>query len=34
MVTVFWPVAMTGPGETLVQTGEARLVVDCKVKPA
>jgi hypothetical protein len=32
-VTVYWPVTMTGTGETLIQTGVRRLVVDCKVNP-
>ena len=32
LVTVFWPLTMTGPVETVVQTaGETRFVVDCKV---
>src|SRR5260370_28103249 len=35
LVTVFWRLRTTGPGETLVQnTGETRLVVDCKVNVA
>ncbi len=35
LVTVFWRLRTTGPGETLVQiAGETRLVVDCKVNPA
>ena len=34
MVTVFWPLTTTGPGEIAVQgPGETKLVVDCKVKP-
>jgi len=35
LVTVFCPLTTTGAGVTGVQTaGEARLVVDCSVKPA
>ena len=35
LVTAFWPLTTTGPGETVLQTaGEARFVVDCKVNPA
>jgi len=34
LVTVFWPLTMTGAGETVVQiAGETKLEVDCKVKP-
>ena len=32
-VTVFWPAMTTGAGELVLQTGEARFVVDCKVNP-
>ena len=32
LVTVFWPLTMTGAGETVVQVAdEKRFVVDCKV---
>ena len=31
-MTVYWPLTMTGAGRLVVQTGEARLVVDCKAK--
>src|SRR5437773_7256654 len=35
LVTVFCPLATTGPGETVVQTAdETTFVVDCKVNPA
>ncbi len=35
LVTVFWPLATTGSGETVVQNaGETRFVVDCKLNPA
>jgi len=35
LVTVFWPLRTTSPGETVVQSaGETRFVVDCKVNPA
>jgi len=34
-VTVFWPSATTGAGETAVQTaGETSFVMDCKPNPA
>ena len=34
LVTVFCPLATTGPGETVVQTAdETRFVVDCRVYP-
>jgi hypothetical protein len=33
LITVFWPLTTTGAGRLVVQTGEARFVVDCKVKP-
>jgi hypothetical protein len=33
LVTVFCPLMTTGVGELVVQTGEARLVVDCKLSP-
>src|SRR6266851_5459398 len=33
LVTVFCPLTTTGPGETLVQTGETRFVVHCKLNP-
>ena len=33
LVIVFSPLITTGAGEFVVQTGETRLVVDCKVKP-
>ena len=34
LVTVFWPLTMTGDGETVVQApGETRFVVDCRDKP-
>jgi len=33
LVRVFWPAMTTGVGELVLQTGEPRLVVDCKVKP-
>ncbi len=32
-VTVFWPLTMTGAGETVAQTAGETLVVDCRVKP-
>ena len=35
LVTVFFPLKTTAPGETVLQTaGEPRFVVDCKVNPA
>ena len=35
MVTAFFPLTMTGPGETVFQAaGETRFMVDCKVNPA
>ena len=33
LVTVNCPLTMTGVGELVVQTGERRFVVDCKLKP-
>jgi len=34
LVTVFWPLMRTGPGETVVQTAdETTFVVDCSVNP-
>ena len=33
LVTVYWPFTMTGAGELVVQAGEARFVVDCRVNP-
>ncbi len=33
LVTVFCPWTMTGATELLTQTGETRLVVDCRVNP-
>src|SRR5438105_3700195 len=33
-VTVFCPLTTTGAGELVVQTGDTRFVVDCKVNPA
>ena len=33
LVTVFCPPTTTGAGGLVVQTGEARFVVDCRVKP-
>jgi len=32
-VTVFSPLTKTGASGLVVQTGEARFVVDCRVKP-
>ena len=34
LVTVFCPLTTTGPGELVVQTGETRFVVDCRLNPA
>jgi hypothetical protein len=33
LVTVFWPLTTTGTEELVVQTGEARFVVDCSRNP-
>src|SRR5437868_5003811 len=33
LVTVFWPLTTTGAGRLVVQTGNARFVVYCKVTP-
>src|ERR1700675_4205630 len=33
LVTVFCPLTTTGAGELVVQTDDARLVVDCRLKP-
>ena len=33
LVTVFCPLTTTGTGELVVQTGETRFVVDCRVNP-
>ena len=33
LVTVFCPLTIRGAGRLVVHTGEARLVVDCNVKP-
>ena len=33
LVEVYWPLTMTGAGRFVVQTCEARLVVDCKANP-
>ena len=32
-VTVLWPLATTGAGETAFQASAERFVVDCKIKP-
>src|SRR6266851_9571115 len=34
LVTAYCPLTITGLEELVVQTGETRFVVDCKVKPA
>ena len=33
LITVFWPLTMTGVGRLVLQTGEARSVMDCNLKP-
>ena len=33
LVTANCPLTMTGVGELVIQTGETRFVVDCRVKP-
>jgi hypothetical protein len=30
-VTVYWPLMTTGAGRLVIQTGEARFLVDCRV---
>jgi hypothetical protein len=33
LVTVFWPLRTTGTAELVLQTGDVRFVVDCRVNP-